>query len=379
MKAQLFTLIFLLIDGFAFSQYTLIPDPNFEEFLEDNGMGDGIVGNGQVLTANIENVAELSLIGLEIQDLTGIQDFAMLEDFVCSLNPVTEMDLSQNSHLKLIAVYRLFLLDDLDVTGLEELEELDVIESLMPSITLGFHPNLTYLDFTGNTLTSIDVSQCPVLEHLDITENYISELDISQNPNLIQLWTPLNPLNSLDTSFNPNLEVFSGALAQLTQYDFSQNPNLYSVGIGESPNLEYIDMRNGNNEIVQHFFVGVNSEELKCVYVDDATAPYLEDWNLFNGTFVNNEAECEALHTEEVDTNEFLLYPNPVKDKIFIKNDHQTILKVKILDIQGRKVMEKRGMQDEIEIDLRELPSGVYFVITESKDNILKTEKIIKQ
>ena len=378
MKAQIFSLIFLLIDGFAFSQYTLIPDSNFEEYLEDNGMGDGVVGNGQVLTANIENVTELILNGLEIQDLTGIEDFMMLELLGCSLNPVTEMDLSQNIHLKTVGLYRLFSLDHLDVTGLEELVELYNLESLMPSVTLGYHPDLTFIDVTGNTLNSIDVSQCPALEHLDITENYISELDLSQNPNLLILRTGLNPLTSLDTSFNPNLENYAGGHDQMTQFDFSQNPNLYSVGIGMSPNLEYIDMRNGNNEIIQMFHIG-GCEELKCVYVDDKTAPYMEEWDMDYGTFVNNEAECDALHTEEVETNEFLIYPNPVKDKFFIKNDHPTILKVKILDIQGRRVKEKRGIQDEIEIDLSELPNGVYFVITETKDKILKTEKIIKQ
>lgn len=377
MKTQIFTLIFLLIDGIAFSQYTLIPDANFEEYLEDNGMGDGVIGNGQVLTANIESVTELNLIDLDIHDVTGIQDFSMLELLGCSLIPVSELDLSQNIHLKTVGLYRLFSLDHLDVTGLEELVELYILESLMPSVTLGYHPDLTFIDVTGNLLTSINVSQCPTLEHLDITENYISELDLSQNPNLLLLWNGLNPLTSLDTSFNPNLEIYSGN-GQMTHYDFSQNPNLYSVGIGESPNLEYIDMRNGNNEIIQMFHIG-GCEELKCVYVDDKTAPYMEEWNMDYGTFVNNEAECEALHTEEEETNEFLLFPNPVKDKFFIKNDNQTILKVKILDIQGRRVKEKRGMQDEIEIDLRELPSGVYFVIIESKGKILKTEKIIKQ
>jgi hypothetical protein len=340
-------------------------------------MGDGIVGNGQVLTANIEHVTELVLSGLNIQDVTGIQDFSMLELLGCSLIPVTEMDLSQNIHLKTVGLYRLFSLDHLDVTRLEELEELYILESLMPSVTLGYHPDLTFIDVTGNFLTSINVSQCPALEHLEIWENYISELDLSQNPNLLLLWTGLNPLTSLDTSFNPNLENYSGN-GLMTQYDFSQNPNLYSVGIGESPNLEYIDMRNGNNETIQMFHIG-GCEELKCVYVEDKTAPYMEGWNLDYVTFVNNEAECEALNTEEVETNEILFYPNPVKDKFFIKNDKQKITKLRILDVQGRTLVEKRGMQTQLEIDLSELPKGIYFVTIESDGKIRQTEKVIKQ
>ena len=48
---------------FCTAQYTAIPDPNFEDFLEQNGMGDGIPNNGLVLTANIENVTTLSASG----------------------------------------------------------------------------------------------------------------------------------------------------------------------------------------------------------------------------------------------------------------------------------------------------------------------------
>ncbi|MCG2420176.1 T9SS C-terminal target domain-containing protein, partial [Aequorivita sp. F47161] len=59
----------------VFAQYTAIPDPNFENYLEQNGMGDGVPNNGQVLTANINTVTELLVNSLNISDLTGIEDF----------------------------------------------------------------------------------------------------------------------------------------------------------------------------------------------------------------------------------------------------------------------------------------------------------------
>ena len=82
-----FLLIFLFfINAVAFCQFTEVPDPNFESFLEDNGMGDGIPNNG--------------LIG--VTDLTGIEGFSALEFLDFSYNQVNAIDLSQNLNLKLL-------------------------------------------------------------------------------------------------------------------------------------------------------------------------------------------------------------------------------------------------------------------------------------
>ena len=72
----IFLLLSILSLNLCYSQYTLVPDPNFEDFLENNGMGDGVPDNGQVLTANIENVVTLNLDSqIGVTDLTGIEDF----------------------------------------------------------------------------------------------------------------------------------------------------------------------------------------------------------------------------------------------------------------------------------------------------------------
>ena len=81
------------------AQYTAIPDPNFENYLEQNGMGDGVPGNGQVLTANINTVTELLVNIQNISNLTGIEDFVALEILGCAFNPLTELDLSNNHQL----------------------------------------------------------------------------------------------------------------------------------------------------------------------------------------------------------------------------------------------------------------------------------------
>ncbi|MEM0517379.1 hypothetical protein VZD85_03360, partial [Aequorivita sp. MCCC 1A16923] len=84
---------------FCTGQYTAIPDANFENYLEQNGMGDGVPNNSLVLTANIENVTELIVFSKGIQDLTGIEDFAAVELINCANNNLPILDVSQNMNL----------------------------------------------------------------------------------------------------------------------------------------------------------------------------------------------------------------------------------------------------------------------------------------
>ena len=58
---------------FSFSQYTVIPDENFEQALIDLGYDD--INDGKVLTENINTVDSLKIHSRVIKDLTGIEAF----------------------------------------------------------------------------------------------------------------------------------------------------------------------------------------------------------------------------------------------------------------------------------------------------------------
>jgi len=79
---QLFLPLLLFIFNISLAQTTAIPDETFEQALiEMNIDSDGVV-NGQVLTADIENVVELDFESVSFTDyiayLTGIEDFTAL-------------------------------------------------------------------------------------------------------------------------------------------------------------------------------------------------------------------------------------------------------------------------------------------------------------
>ena len=113
-----------------------------------HGTQDGTANNDSVLTSNISGVTNLDLgnngSGLNIADLTGIEDFAALTSLICDKNQLTSLDLAQNT-------------------------------------------SLTNLLCTYNQLTSLDVSQNTNLSSLNCHDNQLTSLDVSQNTNLSSL------------------------------------------------------------------------------------------------------------------------------------------------------------------------------------------------
>ncbi|MFA5619801.1 MAG: T9SS type A sorting domain-containing protein [Weeksellaceae bacterium] len=381
MNKSKFTPVILLFLTFFCSrieaQYTLIPDPNFELFLENNGMGDGVTGNGQVLTANIENVTELDAGQAGINDFTGIEDFVSLEFFNGSYNPITSIDLSLNINLKILGL-AFTALTTLELSNNLNLEHLVTFGSPISSMIIGNKPNLKIAEIYENQLTTIDLSQCPVLETLYIQGNFLTELDISQNPELETLWCHINELQALDTSQNPELAVLFTGHVNISHYDFSQNPNLYFFSGGYNNALTYVDFRNGNNEIVELFAI-VQSFNLECIYVDDTSAPYLDDWYIDTEFhFVHNEVECNALNTEEVFAQRMTVFPNPVRDILYILNQNSAITAITISDVSGKIIDQINTPEKQIKIDFSSYPKGIYFVQAESEKKIFRTEKVVK-
>jgi hypothetical protein len=98
--------------GFTGKRITNIPDDNFENYLEThdkngntvalgdaNSMGNGVENDDKVFTENIENVQTLIIEKLEIEDITGIQDFTAIETLNCASNHITSINLIENINL----------------------------------------------------------------------------------------------------------------------------------------------------------------------------------------------------------------------------------------------------------------------------------------
>ena len=164
---------------------TYFPDDNFETYLENNGMGNGILNDDYVTTANVNTVTSLELYSLNISDLTGVDGFTALEDLSFSGNQFTSLDLSNNTALiSLICV--------------------------------------------GSPLTILDVSNNTLLEYIDCGQNQVQVLDLTHNTSLISLWFDNSPIHSLDLR-NGNNSNFPNNELRLPN-----TPNLTCINVDDS-------------------------------------------------------------------------------------------------------------------------------------------------
>lgn len=345
----------------GYSQYTAIPDPNFENYLEQNGMGDGVANNGQVLTANINSVTSLNVGAKQISDLTGIEDFILLEVLACPFNSITILNLSQNLAL----------------------ETLYCASNTLSTLILPASPNLSIINCEENFLTELDLTQNPNLIEVYCDWNLLTELDITQNTNLSLLWCDYNFIEGFfDTSNNTLLTSLTTSHNNISAFDLSLNVNLISFGASFNP-LQSMDVRNGNNQNIATFVATETTGELKCILVDDASATYLDDWLKDAGTtFVNNQQECDALGLADATLANITMYPNPATNQVFLNlpsNGFNSLL-VTVTNNLGQILNSKQLLANTaiIPLDVSAYPAGIYFVTLKAGDDTT-TKKLVVQ
>ena len=87
----------LIVSYSGISQYTYVPDDNFELALLN--LGFDFVLDDYVETAAIDTITDLQINNKNISDLTGIEDFILLRSLFCYDNNLTHLNLSSNSNL----------------------------------------------------------------------------------------------------------------------------------------------------------------------------------------------------------------------------------------------------------------------------------------
>lgn len=325
--------ILLILLGFCINslsaQYTLIPDPEFEQRLITQGIDTEGTLDGQVLTDDIDHITLLVLDGNPpvtpyIYDLTGIEDFISLEDLRFSNNKVEQVDLSNLSNLKILLC-------------------------------------------KFNALTSIDLSNNLLLEIINIDNCPPGICDQE------------NTLTEIDLSNNVNLERFFSANNYFFELDFSNNPQLESLVSSRNNNLTSLNAQNGNN-ITLTVFNALENPNLTCITVDDPvaatngdTSPY-DNWNIQEEVIFSEDCTLSVNDYSQADIN---IYPNPIKNILYIEsNEHIKIKKVTVSDILGKVILIEKNNFNQL--NLSELKSGIILMKIETENGII-TKKLIKE
>ncbi len=199
---------------------TYIPDDNFEQCLINLGCDDEI--DDYVPTANINWITSLDVSNSNIADLTGIENFSLLESLSCYSNQLTSLDVSNNTALETLYCTSNQLMS-LDVSHNINLTELACNGNQLTSLDLRKNSLLELLNCSGNQLTDLDISQNTALLELRCGNSMLTSLDLSQNTALTRLECDRNQISILDVAQNELLTILSCTRNQLTSLDVSQN------------------------------------------------------------------------------------------------------------------------------------------------------------
>jgi Leucine-rich repeat (LRR) protein len=283
----------------SYCDYTAIPDANFEAALDALGYDD-ISADGQVPTELIETVTTLLVENANISDLTGIQDFIMLEVLNVRNNNLTTIDLSQNTAL-------------------------------------------ISINAVNNNLTALDVTNSPFIDDIRAEENAIVSIDLSNQPDLIILQLNNNQLTALDISNNPLISRLRAHDNFITSLDLSNNTSLREVQLNGNQ-LEYLNIQNGANTNITDFRTFGNPN-LTCIVVDDA-AYSTTNWTAIDATTSFSDTYCR--YTAVPDANFEAALEALGYDDISADGQVPTALieNITSLDIQGQSIADITGIED---------------------------------
>ena len=367
-------LLLLVISYKVSSQYTQIPDPNFEQALIDLNVDN--VLDGQVLTASIDTLTVLNVSNKNIDDLTGIQDFTNLKILSAVWNNLTQINISNLNYLESVYVYDNNI-TSLSITGCPVLYEVFCQENSIDYINLQGDYSLNTLIADTNHISEIDVTGMPMLYDLILHHNQIEQIDLSNNYYLQNLLIHFNNLSGLDLSNNHKLmQVTCAKNPNLSgTLDLSQDYLMWIVEISYT-GIEVLNLKNGNNS--SSLVIRANEcNNLSCIIVDNPQAGYIDNWQYPPGTnIVDNINDCYnavGINSEY----EISLYPSPADEKIFFSGDEINFQTANIYDLTG-KLFKTIDVNFENYINVKDLPGGFYILKLQNDEMEIIKKIIVK-
>ena len=73
---------------------------------------------------------------------------------------------------------------------------------------------------------------------------------------------------------------------------------------------------------------------------------------------------------------EFAVYPNPANDRVKIINLNNEELEITLLSIDGKAILKKRVIH-ETELNVSDIPPGMYLIKALNDEGLVKVEKIL--
>jgi len=161
------------------------------------------------------------------------------------------------------------------------------------------------------------------------------------------------------THSNPVSNVFSTNFSDSYLAEIKELPDGRIVGIGS---------------VWQDLEAGALSQELWMIIIDENGC--IENFDCEDDVYILDTGESFLLSTNVSNLpvlGEKKFYPNPVQDVLHTSLEKE--FEYSIQNIQGQKVLSGNAIS---EIDVSDLPDGIYFIQIQDKDNLYQAQKFVK-
>ena len=161
------------------------------------------------------------------------------------------------------------------------------------------------------------------------------------------------------THTNPVTNVFNTNFSESWLFEIKELPDGRIAGIGQ---------------VLQDLEAGAISQELWMIVIDENGC--IENFDCEDDIYVLDTGESFQLSTSVSNLpalGEKKFHPNPVKDILYTSLENE--FEYSIQNIQGQKVLNGHAIS---EIDVNDLPDGIYFIQIQDKDNLYQAQKFVK-
>ena len=251
---------------------THFPDSSFRQCLSVYDLdGDGVFSEEEI--AKVRNLeVGRDIVDSDIESLEGVQYFTSLVSLICSGNNISELDVSGLENLEeLVCGWN--QMKSLNVAGLKKLKVLNCMRNSLTSLDLTGLTSLEELQCMLNPITDLNLKELSSLKKLDCNNNRLTILDVEGLANLEEIQCYNNPLTKINLAGLKNLTILNCGGSEFTELDLTglEKLEVLSCTTCALTKLDVTGLTNlknllcTNNEITKLSVAGLrNLERIEC-------------------------------------------------------------------------------------------------------------------
>lgn len=306
--------------------------------------------DGKIIVSSYDNIVRVNSNGT-------LDNSFSISNVSGGLTPTTR-SLAIDSNNKIIVVGSFFTVNSQNIRGIVRLNSDGTIDNSF-NVGSGFN----------GSVNSVAIQS----DNKIIAGGQISTLNGINISKVVRL----NSDGSIDSSFNFTETIFSGNLKTV---NLQSNGSIIVTGNSNatSSNISIVRLfsngQNDNSLNISSNFFGYSCSSVQIQ--SDGKFIFLGDFYEFNSVTVNRIIRITnpVLSTNQFEQNKIKVYPNPVKEIIYLSNIEK--VEYEIVDITGKSIL--RGISNENNINVSNLEKGIYILKMKEKGNIIN-KRIIKE